>query len=128
MSIVHRTLKQARLAVGDQSGKVGCFDEARLQAMKLMIEGIGPTFAVELTPDLLRLLYEATRHPNRFIRETSYHTLAAICSYSVGATLQGFGKDVAACLQDGLSENWSQVRRLKFMESKSLAISTSKQS
>lgn len=80
-----------------------------LQAMRLMIEGIGAPFAKQLTPDLLNLLYRATRHPNRFIRETSYHTLAAVCSFSAGQPLHEFGREVATCLQDGLSENWSQV-------------------
>lgn len=80
--------------------------------MKLMIEGIGPAFAAQLTANLLGLLYKATRHPNRFIRETSYHTLAAVCSFSAGPPLQRFGREVATCLQDGLSENWSQVLRL----------------
>ena len=85
-----------------------------MQALKIIIEGMGQAFADQLTPDLLRLLYKATRHPNRFVRETSYHILAAICKVSAGRPLQGCGKEVAVCLQDGLSENWSQVRRTSF--------------
>ena len=79
------------------------------QAMRKMIEGTGSSFAPLATPDLRRLLYRACRHPNRFIRETSYHALAAICSYCKGPQLREFGDQVAECLQDGLSENWSQV-------------------
>ena len=77
--------------------------------MRKIVEGTGPLFAPSATPDLRGLLYRACRHPNRFIRETSYHALAAICSYFKGPQLQEFGVQVAKCLQDGLSENWSQV-------------------
>ena len=87
-----------------------CLTAALLsQAMRKIIEGTGPSFAPLATPDLRGLLYRACRHPNRFIRETAYHALAAICSYCKGPQLQEFGAQVAECLQDGLSENWSQV-------------------
>lgn len=75
----------------------------------MIVEGVGSDVGQLLSAKLLSLLFRATRHPNRFVRETSYHTLACICSHARGQTLQSFGRELATCLQDGLSENWSQV-------------------
>lgn len=92
-----------------ESGAACIFTEPPLQALRKVVDGIGPAFSKLVSAELLGLLYKAARHPNRFIRETSYHTLASICSVSKGSALKGFGRELATCLQDGLSENWSQV-------------------
>ena len=82
---------------------------ALLQALRKIMEACGQSFQPHLTPELRALLYKAIRHPNRFVRETSYHVLATVCTLSAGPNLKQFGGEVAECLQDGLSENWSQV-------------------
>lgn len=78
--------------------------------MRRIIENTGVGFQRHLTTELLDLLYKSCRHPNRFVRETSYHTLAAVCSISPASSVHQLGYALAEVLQDGLSENWSQVR------------------
>jgi hypothetical protein len=82
---------------------------ARLQAVLEVVEGCGDGFAPHVTPELRALLLRALLHPNRFVRETCYHITAAVCRLSAGPALRGFAQEVAERLQDGLSENWSQV-------------------
>ena len=80
-----------------------------MQAMQHIIEGCGEKFQPEATPELRDLIYRALLHPNRFVRETCYHILATLCRVCAGPELGGFANEVAVRLQDGLSENWSQV-------------------
>jgi hypothetical protein len=53
-------------------------------------------------------------HPNRFVRETAHFTAATLCQALQGegeGRLLAVGQDLAERLADGLSDNWSQVRR-----------------
>jgi hypothetical protein len=50
-------------------------------------------------------------HPNRFVRETAHFTAASMCQALAGPRLLAVGQDLAERLADGLSDNWSQVRR-----------------
>jgi hypothetical protein len=81
--------------------------------MQHIIEGCGDRFQPEVTPELRDLIYRALLHPNRFVRETCYLILATVCRVCSGPELEGIANEVAARLQDGLSENWSQVLRFK---------------
>ena len=62
-----------------------------------------------MTPELLRVIFRALLHQNRFVRETCYHILAALCALCPHEQLLGFSDSAAQRLQDGLNENWSQV-------------------
>ena len=81
----------------------------RRQALQQLAEGCGPAFAGAATPELRALLLRGLHHPNRFVREAGYHTLAALCAAAPPGSLGAWGAEAAALLQDGLSENWSQV-------------------
>lgn len=80
-----------------------------LKALQQLAEGSGPAFAAAATPALRRLLFRGLHHPNRFVREAGYHTLAALCACTPAPELSAWGPEAAARLEDGLSENWSQV-------------------
>lgn len=82
------------------------------QALQKIMEGCGAAFQPHVTPELRRLLFRALLHPNRFVRETGYHITATLCTLCAGPQLEAFAPEIAERLQDGLSENWSQVRRL----------------
>jgi hypothetical protein len=79
------------------------------QALQKIMEGCGAAFQPHVTPELRRLLFRALLHPNRFVRETGYHITATLCTLCAGPQLEAFAPEVAERLQDGLSENWSQV-------------------
>lgn len=55
-------------------------------------------------------LWKCLYHPNRFVRELGYKLSGDLCSIFAGQPLESWGKELALKLQDGLSENWSQVR------------------
>ena len=76
----------------------------------MVMEGCGPVFAECADEELRNLAFGSLYHPNRFVRETGYRCLAVLCRISAGDALHVIGPRVAACLQDGLSENWSQAR------------------
>lgn len=46
----------------------------------------------------------------RFVRETGYRTVEAICVVCVGEALRDIGPELAERLADGLSDSWSHVR------------------
>ena len=80
------------------------------QALQQVMEGCGRAFGACVTPRLRALLLTALLHPNRFARETGYHILAALCALCAGEQLlQDLAPEAVPRLQDGLSENWSQV-------------------
>ena len=82
------------------------------QALQQVVEGCGTAFRPCIGPELRTLLLRTLLHPNRFARETAYHVLAALFGLCGGAgELLEWGGAAAERLQDGLSENWSQVRR-----------------
>ena len=82
----------------------------RRQALQQLAEGCGRAFAGAATPELRGLLLRGMHHPNRFVREAGYLTLAALCACAPPGSLDAWGAQAAERLQDGLSENWSQVR------------------
>lgn len=73
------------------------------------MEGSGERFKQHNSAELRALLLRACHHPNRFVRETTYHILARLSTLAAGPDLRAFGSELATVLQDGLSENWSQV-------------------
>ena len=77
--------------------------------LQQIVEGCGNEFAPYVTPELRSVIFQALLHRNRFVRETCYHTLAALCALCSRAQLLQFASDAAERLQDGLNENWSQV-------------------
>ena len=82
------------------------------QALQQLAEGCGQGFAGAATPELRGLLLRGMHHPNRFVREAGYLTLAALCACAPPGSLDAWGAQAAERLQDGLSENWSQVCHL----------------
>jgi hypothetical protein len=53
----------------------------------------------------------AVYHPNRFVRETAHFTIRSLCEALDPLELAAAGGDLAPRIADGLSDNWSQVRR-----------------
>lgn len=127
-----------------------------VQALRLLLETLQGSFQPYATHELQLLVLDALLHPNRYVRETAWHAVAALCTHVIdlsaghrqvpgqpgdaaaaaaanagnsetqqsagsngdsreraGAAMRGvdFGSRVAERLQDGLSENWSQVRQ-----------------
>ena len=113
--------------------------ETSMQCLQSIVQGCGSSFAEMMDINLLELIYLATRHTNRFVRETGYHTLASI----IDTTSKGFSvtgaddvpeameiesnggqepsvginmktkvhcESLAKVLAYGLADNWSQVR------------------
>ena len=80
-----------------------------VQVTRCIVKELQTQTTEVVQPDLMRILFDACHHPNRFVRETNYHILAAIVANCVPPTLSEIGADVARSLEDGLSENWSQV-------------------
>ncbi len=74
-----------------------------------LIQGSGPAYKPFFDDAMQQRLWLCLYHPNRFIRETGYETCGDLCNIFAGPQLQTWGKDLAVKLQDGLSENWSQV-------------------
>jgi hypothetical protein len=86
--------------------------ESSVRCLHRVMSGAGVAFAPHATPELRTLLYSCFDHMNRFVRETAYLALEALCSALRGtAELAAMAAEVAARLQDGLSDNWSQARR-----------------
>lgn len=77
--------------------------------LQQIIDGCGEAFRPHVSPEFLDVLFRALLHRNRFVRETCYHVLAALCTLCTHQQLLEFSDSVAQRLQDGLDENWSQV-------------------
>ncbi|CAB3990045.1 Leishmanolysin-like peptidase, partial [Paramuricea clavata] len=78
--------------------------------------------------ELLKLLFQALDHTNRFVRETGYQVFASLVRLGVGKDAQSssalspeqeienrqsilnYGDQLADYLRKGLADNWSQVR------------------
>ncbi|DBA94489.1 hypothetical protein WJX77_006689 [Trebouxia sp. C0004] len=84
--------------------------ETSCKVLQGLIQGSGPAYKPFLDDAMQQRLWLCLYHPNRFIRETGYETCGDLCNIFAGPALQTWGKDLAVKLQDGLSENWSQVR------------------
>ena len=57
--------------------------ETSMKCLQSIVHGCGPSFVENIDSDLLELIYMATRHTNRFVRETGYQTLASIIDTAV---------------------------------------------
>ena len=79
------------------------------QALQQIINGCGEAFQPHATPELRGVVLRALLHQNRFVRETCYHVLAALCALCSRPQLLEFTEAATERLQDGLNENWSQV-------------------
>ncbi len=87
-----------------------------MQVLQQIVDGCGEAFGPYVTPELLEVLFRALLHQNRFVRETCYHILAALCALCSHEQLLSFSDRVAERLQDGLNENWSQVHTCETLE------------
>ena len=83
-----------------------------LQILQGLIQGAGQAYQPYFDNPMQQQLWKCLYHPNRFIRETGYEIAGDLCSIFAGQPLEGWGKGLAVKLQDGLSENWSQVSLL----------------
>ena len=52
--------------------------ETSMKCLQSIVQGCGYSFTERIDSDLLELIFVATRHTNRFVRETGYHTLSSI--------------------------------------------------
>ena len=85
--------------------------ESSVRCVHRVATGAGAAFAPEATPELRGLLYQCFNHMNRFVRETAYLAQAALCASLAGTgVLAAMAREVAERVNDGLSDNWSQVR------------------
>lgn len=80
-----------------------------LQAVHAIMRGCGASFHSQVDDELVQLVLKSLNHPNRFVREVSYHITATICELLAGASLRPYAPLIAQHLRNGLSENWSQV-------------------
>ena len=56
-----------------------------MKALQRVAEGLGPRFLPHLDTDLLDTIVEgALGHKNRFVRETGFFTLGALCEVGAG--------------------------------------------
>eukprot|EP01083_Nonionella_stella_P034913 95445_1 len=84
-----------------------------MKTIERMIVGLGKRFEAEVTKELLALLNKSTQHINRFIREVTYYSYAAICNaitYENSIKGKTLGDVLSQIIAQGLSDNWSQVR------------------
>ncbi|MEW5302135.1 MAG: hypothetical protein WDW36_004944 [Sanguina aurantia] len=85
--------------------------ETSMRALQQLIDGCGPQLAPQLrSPEVLELLFESLRHPNRFVREAGHMSMRTACAALKGESLDALVEQIAERLADGLSDNWSQVR------------------
>lgn len=85
--------------------------ETSVQCAHEVMAGTGVAFAPHATPEVRALLRRCFSHMNRFVRETGYLAMAALCTALSGTdALEQIAEEVASDLVDGLSDNWSQVR------------------
>ncbi|KAL3162831.1 hypothetical protein ABBQ32_009285 [Trebouxia sp. C0010 RCD-2024] len=84
--------------------------ETSCKALQGLIQGARQAYQPYFDDPVQQRLWRCLYHPNRFIRETGYEICGDLCSIFAGQPLESWGKDLAVKLQDGLSENWSQVR------------------
>lgn len=82
---------------------------ALLQILQGLIQGARQAYQPYFGHPMQQQLWKCLYHPNRFIRETGYEIAGDLCGIFAGQPLEAWGKDLAVKLQDGLSENWSQV-------------------
>ena len=92
--------------------------ETSIKCLQYVIQGCGHSFLGSVDSNLLELIYTTTRHTNRFVRETGYHTLASIIKLassdqSAAAKLSEAG-DIDAMETDKL-EGWDVHSRLNPM-------------
>lgn len=84
--------------------------ESSVRAVHCVAEGAGASFAPHATPELCAILYDCFNHMNRFVRETSYLAVAAVCAALRDVPeLAVLAPELAVRLRDGMSDNWSQV-------------------
>ena len=53
------------------------------RCLQHVIEGCGPSFSKYITTELLKLLFQALDHTNRFVRETGYQVFASLVRLGV---------------------------------------------
>lgn len=90
--------------------------ETYMYAFQQAVEG-GGALAGAGTGELLDLLFMALKHPNRFVREMGFRTLAVVVCVPLGdfpreqqSEVHAHWAPVAQHLAEGLADNWSQVR------------------
>ena len=81
-----------------------------MQALQGLIQGAGQAYQPYFDAPMQQRLWKCLYHPNRFVRELGYELSGDLCSIFAGQPLDSWGRDLALKLQDGLSENWSQVK------------------
>ena len=112
--------------------------ETSMKCLQSVVNGCGSAFKENIDTNLLDLINVTTKHTNRFVRETGYHTLASIIDAAttrnndtntgvfngmeidtnLETELHTYDEQImsihnikmATILADGLSDNWSQVR------------------
>lgn len=110
-SLLESTYKPKKPGAGDlRHGTEGwkCL-ETSFRALTKIIEACGVEFQQYVDKSLVDLVFEGTAHLNRFVRETSFAAVGAVCSLLGRNRLAEIGEDVATCLARGLSDDWSQV-------------------
>ena len=84
--------------------------ETSFKCLQLVVAGLGPAMASEITPGFMRMLYRAAVHTNRFVRESAHYTFAALSEAFETAALISMGDDFSLSIAQGMGDHWCQVR------------------
>jgi hypothetical protein len=84
--------------------------ETSARALQHAMEGCGPAFRPRLDAALRARVRRCLSHPNRFVREAGHFALGSVATLLAGPALGAAAPELAADLQLGLGDNWSQVR------------------
>eukprot|EP00954_Amorphochlora_amoebiformis_P020109 1336982-Amorphochlora_amoeboformis.AAC.1 len=96
--------------------------ETSFNALKCIITGTKGAFSRFVDDNFLALLEVASMHTNRFVREITYHTTAAIAQNCDIKTLENLANRTCTLLAKGLSDNWSQVRYASSIATRNLMV------
>ncbi|XP_078313834.1 uncharacterized protein LOC111130281 [Crassostrea virginica] len=94
--------------------------ETWMKCLQSVVDNCGHLFNECVDQELLKLIFQALDHTNRFVRETGYYVCSSLVSIGVKDketlaleeenAVYRHGEQFARYMAKGLADNWSQVR------------------
>jgi len=85
--------------------------ETSMGALEAMMKGCGSAFTPRISAEMLDLLYECSKHTNRFVREYAYFALGNVFDVcDAPAFVEWVAPQTVRIVAAGIRDNWSQVR------------------